>query len=85
MPTALKIFGFKFYYWAREHKPIHIHVKKGGAEARFVIEPEVELTENLGLKPHELALAEEIVRDNRKYLVDHWKLFFKQNSNENNQ
>jgi hypothetical protein len=84
MPTVLTLLGFKFYYWAREHTPIHIHVKKAGAEARFVIEPEVELTENAGLKPHELALAEEIIRENREYLIEHWKLFFKQNKNENN-
>ncbi|MDR0830943.1 MAG: DUF4160 domain-containing protein [Prevotellaceae bacterium] len=84
MPTALKLFGFKFYYWAREHKPIHIHVQKAGAEARFVIDPEVELIENTGLKPHELALAEEIICENREYLVEHWKLFFKEMKNENN-
>jgi hypothetical protein len=29
-----------FYYWAREHEPVRIHVKKGDAEARFNIEPE---------------------------------------------
>ena len=77
MPTVLKLFGFKFYYWSQEHRPIHIHVRKGSAEARFVVEPEVELTENHGLKPHELALAEEIIRDNRKFIIEHWNLYFK--------
>jgi hypothetical protein len=28
-------------------------VKKGDAEARFNIEPEIELTDNFGFKPHE--------------------------------
>jgi len=77
MPTVLKLLGFRFYYWSQEHKPIHIHVKKGDAEARFVIEPEVELSENHGLKPHELALAEEIIRDNCEFMIEHWKLYFK--------
>jgi len=82
MPTVLVLLGMRFYYWAREHEPIHVHVKKGGAEARFVIEPQIELTENFGFKPHELALAEEVIRENREYLVEHWKLFFKTNKNE---
>jgi hypothetical protein len=54
----------RFYYWSRELEPIHIHVKKGGAEARFLLKPSVELVENHDLKPHELALAEEIISNN---------------------
>ena len=77
MPTVLVLLGMRFYYWAREHEPILVHVRKGNAEARFAIEPQVELTENFGLKPHELALAEEIIKDNRQYMIEHWNLFFK--------
>jgi hypothetical protein len=77
MPTALILLGMRFYYWSREHKPIHIHVKKGGAEARFALEPEIELVANMGLKPHELAIAEEVIKDNQEYLIEHWELFFK--------
>ena len=77
MPTVLTLLGMRFYYWSREHEPVHIHVKKGSAEARFVLEPEVKLTANIGLKSHELAIADEIIRDNREYMIEHWKLFFK--------
>lgn len=77
MPTVLLLFGMRFYYWSREHEPIHIHVRKGDAEARFALLPQVEFVENKGFKPHELALAEEIIRDNAEYMVEHWKLYFK--------
>ena len=77
MPKVLKLLGLRFYYWSQEHQPIHIHVKKGSAEARFIVDPKVELAENHGLKPHELALAEDIIKENREFLVEHWKLFFK--------
>jgi hypothetical protein len=76
MPTALRLFGFQFFYWSKDHTPIHVHVRKGGTEARFVIEPVVELIENNGMKSHDLALAEEIVRENREFLVEHWNLYF---------
>ena len=76
MPTVLKLLGMRFFYWSREHEPIHVHVQKGNAEARFVLEPEIEMIENFGFKPHELAIAEEIIRDNREYMIEHWKLYF---------
>ena len=77
MPTVLKLLGMRFYYWAREHEPVHVHVQKGAAEARFDLEPEIVLTTNMGLKPHELAIAEEVIRENRDFMIEHWKLFFK--------
>ncbi|MDR1582858.1 MAG: DUF4160 domain-containing protein [Prevotellaceae bacterium] len=77
MPTILTLLGMRFFYWAREHEPIHVHVQKGNAEARFIIEPDVQLTDNKGFKPHELSLAEEVIKDNREYMIEHWKLFFK--------
>ncbi len=77
MPTILILLGFRFHYWAREHEPIHVHVQKGDGEARFSLEPEIALIEVHGLKPHEIALAEEIIRDNHEYMIEHWKLFFK--------
>jgi hypothetical protein len=36
----------------------------------------IEIADNMGFKPHELALAKEIIRDNREYMLEHWKLFF---------
>jgi hypothetical protein len=77
MPTLFIIFGMRFYFWSRDHEPIHVHVRKGGAEARFVIDPEIDLIVNKGFKPHELALAEEVIKENREIIVEHWKLFFK--------
>jgi hypothetical protein len=76
MPTVLVLFGLRFYYWSREHEPVHVHVKRGDAEARFDLEPEVLLTENYGLNTHDLSLAEKIIRDNREYMLEHWRLFF---------
>jgi len=80
MPTVLKLLGMLFFYWAREHEPIHVHVQKGDAEARFALEPEIILTDNMGFKPHELAIAEEVIKDNSDFIIEHWKLFFKKSN-----
>ena len=52
MPTLFYIFGFRFYFWSNEHEPIHVHVEKGDAEAKFNINP-VELVYNHGFRPNE--------------------------------
>ena len=43
-------------FYANDHEPIHIHVVKGDAKAKFTIFP-VKLVENYGLKASELKLA----------------------------
>ena len=37
-------------FYSNDHEPIHVHVVKGGAEARFQVQPEVTLLDNRGLK-----------------------------------
>ena len=53
-----------------------MHVVKGGAEARFQVQPEVALLDNKGLKPAELELAEAIIEENREIITARWNEFF---------
>ena len=59
-------------FYSNDHEPIHIHVVKGGAEARFQVQPEVTLMDNRGLK-----LAESIVEENKEIIAARWNEFFK--------
>ena len=63
MPQLFTLFGLRFMFYSNDHEPIHVHVVKGGAEARFQVQPEVTLLDNRGLKPAELKLAESIVEE----------------------
>ncbi len=38
MPTLLNIFGFKFFFYANDHSPSHIHVIKGNSWAKIELE-----------------------------------------------
>ena len=40
MPEILRIFGLRFYFYSREHEPIHVHVKSADGKAKFDIIPE---------------------------------------------
>lgn len=75
MPTIFILFGFRFMYYSNEHYPIHVHVKKGGAAAKFSIDP-VQLIENNGLKNSELKLVESIIEENVELIAEHWNKYF---------
>lgn len=76
MPTLFILFGLWFYFFSREHNFIHVHVEKGDGVAKFVVEPNVRLIENHGLKPNDLKLAESIIEENREVIIEHWIEFF---------
>ncbi len=63
-------------FYSNDHEPIHVHVIKGDAEARFQVLPEVSLMDNRGLKPAELKLAESLVEENKETIVANWKNFY---------
>ena len=41
MPTVLRIFGLRFFFYLDEHRPIHVHVEHGGKLAKIDLEPEL--------------------------------------------
>ena len=42
MPTIFEIFGLRFFFFAEDHSPIHVHVVKGDDDAKIAIEPDIE-------------------------------------------
>ena len=76
MPTILILFGLRFYFYLRDHKPIHIHVESNDGEAKFEIESELFLVYNHGLKPKDLRLAQSILEENKDNFINEWKKVF---------
>ena len=76
MPTLLILFGIRFYFYSREHEPIHIHIETGDGAAKFIIEDEVILIENKGVKPKDIRLAESILKENKENFKEEWNRFF---------
>jgi hypothetical protein len=76
MPTVLSLFGLRFYFYLRDHKPVHIHVESSDGEAKFEIEKEVKLIYNHGLKPKDIRLAESILEENKDNFINEWNKAF---------
>jgi len=72
MPTFFNAFGLRFFIYSEEHQPIHIHVQKGRAKAKFIVVPSVEIIENKGLKSQELSLAKSLIEENQKLIIERW-------------
>ena len=64
--------GYSFFFYSNEHAPVHIHVRRGDAEAVFVVEPEVELRESVGFNVRELSRTEDLIHDHLEPIKQKW-------------
>lgn len=76
MPTIFIIFGYIFKFYSDDHDPIHVHVIKGGNEAKYNVVPEVKQVYNRGFKKHEISIIEGIIEENIEVIKDRWNNFF---------
>ena len=67
---------FRFYFFSREERRPHVHVQHAEGEARFWIDPTVELHANYGLKPKRLAEAERLVEEHLDEIRSAWAKHF---------
>ena len=74
MPTLLNKNGFKFFFYANEHEPKHIHVIKNDCFAKVELES-LRVIQNY-LKPKDLKLAIEIIKENQTSFTRTWDEWF---------
>ena len=54
MPEVFRFFGFSFFFYSKEHEPLHIHVEGNGGMAKFEWNgTEFVLTEKQGIKSND--------------------------------
>jgi hypothetical protein len=74
MPTILRKDGFKFFFYANEHLPKHVHIIKGDNYAKINLET-LDIAANYFNK-NELNKVIEIIKENRKLLMEKWYEYF---------
>lgn len=77
MPVIFRFFGLKFFFYANDHEPVHVHVTRGGSEAVYLVEDTISLRNNYGFKKNELKLIESIIEENQDIIIEEWEKFFK--------
>ena len=80
MPVILRWKGYKFFFYSNEGdplEPIHIHIRKGSATAKFWVEPEIKLVNSWGMSAPELRKLTKAVEDNANLIKENWNEYFK--------
>jgi len=75
MPEVFRMFGMRFFFFANEHLPIHIHVQNADGRAKFQILPKVKLLSNKGLKVSDIKLAKAVIVENETTIIKTWEVF----------
>jgi hypothetical protein len=75
-PTVLRVKGFRFYFFSREERRAHVHVQHADGEAKFWIDPAVELAVNFSLKPKQVIEAHKLVEEHLHEIRDAWARHF---------
>ena len=77
MPEIFRIFGMRFYFYSREHEPMHVHVKNADGRAKFDIHDDgVVLVSNEGMKVKDIRAAEMVLEENRELAIERWNEYF---------
>lgn len=72
MPTIFELFGLRFFFFADDHNPIHVHVVKGDDNAKIEISPEIRLIYNHGLKVRDLKRALMLAEEYKEDIINLW-------------
>lgn len=75
-PTVFRQGAFRFFFFSREEPRIHIHVSHTDGEAKFWLEPEVELAMNQGLSHKQVGEALSLVQDHYEEIRNAWHTHF---------
>jgi hypothetical protein len=75
-PTVFRERGFRFFFFSREEPRMHIHVQSERGEAKFWIDPEIQLAINAGLGDHELTTIKRLVEEHVDEIREAWNKHF---------
>jgi hypothetical protein len=75
-PTILRVRGFRFYFFSREETRAHVPVQHADGEAKFWIQPTIELFANYGLKPQQVTEARKLVEEHIDDIRQAWAKHF---------
>lgn len=75
-PTVFRHGGLRFYFFSREEARLHVHVEGGSGEAKFWIEPRIEIAHNHGLDEREQRRAIALIREHEEEIRSAWRDHF---------
>jgi len=81
MPVVFRYKGYRFFFYSNEgdpREPLHIHVRKGEAVAKFWLEPAPTVVESYALSSAELRELLNVALENKERIRRFWNEHFDQ-------
>jgi len=75
-PTIFREGEFRFYFFSREERRIHVHVQAANGEAKFWLEPRIELARHYGLSVRQVNRALRLVQEREDEIRQAWQAHF---------
>ena len=75
-PTIFRAHGFRFFFFSREVSRLHVHVNHAEGEAKFWLEPQIILAQNVGLGNKALSQAQALIEEHEHDIRDAWQRHF---------
>jgi hypothetical protein len=68
--------GYRLYFFSREEPRVHIHAYCGDGEAKFWLEPKIELAYNYNLSRKQVREIRALIDEHYEEIVDAWRDHF---------
>jgi hypothetical protein len=75
-PTIFRVGPFRFYFFSREESRPHVHVHTPDGEAKFWIDPEIELATSTGMPRHQIKSAFSLIQEHEDEIRNSWDTHF---------
>jgi len=75
-PTIFREKGYRFFFFSREERRMHVHVVSGDGEAKFWLEPEIQLAKSYRYSRKHLQEIESIIEEHHDEITNAWQHHF---------
>ena len=75
-PTVFRYKNYRFFFFSREEKRIHVHVSCPNGEAKFWVDPEIALAQNNGLSKKQINEIHKVIEERMNEITKAWKKHF---------
>jgi len=75
-PTVFREAGFRFFFFSREEPRMYVHVQGQNGEAKYWLDPKIELAQSVGLSRRELHEALRLIQEHECDIRDAWHQHF---------
>jgi hypothetical protein len=75
-PTVFREKGYRFFFFSREETRMHVHVVSADGEAKYWLEPELELARNYRFDQQQIRQIQSILERHRDEVIGAWREHF---------